>query len=112
MEILKELLSANYFWLMLIALFLIFALIGYLVDQKEAKNGLSQINRPKEKEVDISELASMAQNKSMNEAVTAAARKNSTFPQPNLEQNINNTITDTTNPTTNTNTVGFDVLSK
>ena len=112
MEILNELLSAYYFWLVLIALFLIFALIGYLVDQKEAKKGLSQINRPKEREVDISELASMAQNKSMNEAVTAAAKKNNTFPQPNLEQNINNTITDTTNPSTNSNTVGFDVLSK
>ena len=112
MGVLQELLSANYFWLVLIALFFIFAFIGYLVDQKEAKDGLSQINRPKEREVDISELASMAQNKSMNEAVTAAARKSNTFPQPNLDQNINNTITDTTNPTTNTNTVGFDVLTK
>ena len=112
MGVLQELLSANYFWLVLIALFFIFAFIGYLVDQKEAKDGLSQINRPKEKEVDISELASMAQNKSMNEAVTAAARKTNTFPPPDFNQNINNTITDTTNPTTNTNTVGFDVLTK
>ena len=63
MEVLKELLSANYFWFVVIALFFVFALIGYLVDQKEQKSGLSQINRPKEKEVDISELASMAQNK-------------------------------------------------
>ena len=112
MEIFKELLSENYIWFVFIALFFIFAFIGYLVDQKEQKNGLSQINRPKEKEVDISELAAMAQNKSMNEAVTTAARKTPSFSDSTYPQSINNTITDTTNPTTNTNTVGFDVLTK
>ena len=109
MEAINGFISSNYFLLVVIALFLIFALIGYLVDQKEQKDGLSQINRPKEKEVDISELASMAQSKSINEAVSDAAKKSSTFTDP-YQQSANNTITDTTNPTSNT--VGFDVLTK
>ncbi len=102
-----DFLSANYLWFLVISIVLVFALIGYFVDQNEQKKGISMINKPKEKEVDISQLASMAQNKSMNEAVTDAAKNMNSY----VEQAHNNIITDTSNQS-NTNTVGFDVLTK
>ncbi len=99
MEALTDFLANNYFWFLIVSLFLVFALVGYLVDQNEQKKGMSRINHIEEPEMDMESLAAMAQNKSMNEAVTDAAR------------NVNNTITDMNNPNS-ANAVGFDVLTK
>ena len=91
MEALTDFLANNYFWFLIVSLF--------LVDQNEQKKGMSRINHIEEPEMDMESLAAMAQNKSMNEAVTDAAR------------NVNNTITDMNNPNS-ANAVGFDVLTK
>ena len=99
MEAFTDFLANNYFWFLVISLFLVFALVGYLVDQSEQKKGMSRINHMPEPEMDMESLAAMAQNKSMNQAVTDAAR------------NANNTITDVNNPNA-ANAVGFDVLTK
>ncbi len=109
MEAFTDFLAANYFWFLVISIFLVFALIGYLVDQQEQKKGISLINKPKEEEVNIEDLAAMAQNKSMNEAVSDAVKNHS---YPDLPQmNNQNTIIDKTNES-GTNTTGFDVLTK
>ncbi len=115
MEAFTDFLVANYFWFLILSLVLVFALIGYFVDQSEQKKGVSLINKPKEEEIDISELASMAQNKSMSEAVSDAVKNSNSFASQvdsYVEQANNNIIQDHSNATSSTNTVGFDVLSK
>ena len=104
MEAFTDFLAANYFWFLIISLVLIFALIGYFVDQQEQKKGISMINKPKEEEVDLGQLAALAQNKSMNDVV-ANSLKNNPTPTPNA-----NVIIDRNAP--NQNSAGFDVLTK
>ena len=109
-------LANNYFWFLIIALILIFALIGYFVDASEQKKGVSSIVKEKPVEKDIRDLAKNAGNKTLNNAINNA---NITNMMPNLAE-ANNTITDTTltnqsqmpNTEGNTNPIGFDVLNK
>ncbi len=133
MEAFTTFLANNYLWFLVIALILIFALIGYFVDASEQKKGVSSIVKQKPVEKDIHDLASKAANKSLNSAINDANNLNmqnqnaySSFPNyNNIPNNIempqmNNTITEM-NPTQNmqnnnaqqtTNPVGFDVLKK
>ncbi len=102
----------HYLWFLIISIILVFALIGYFVDQNEQKKGVSTINKPKEKEVDLQQLASIAQNKSINSAISEAAQKS--VPNiPNMPMNGQaNTITDmTTNSTINQNN-NLETLTK
>ncbi len=109
-------LANNYFWFLIIALILIFALIGYFVDASEQKKGVSSIVKEKPVEKDIRDLAKSAGNKTLNNAIN---NTNITNMMPNLAE-ANNTITDTTltnqsqmpNTEGNTNPIGFDVLNK
>ena len=133
MEAFTTFLANNYLWFLVIALILIFALIGYFVDASEQKKGVSSIVKQKPVEKDIHDLASKAANKSLNSAINDANNLNmqnqnaySSFTNyNNIPNNIempqmNNTITEM-NPTQNmqknnaqqtTNPVGFDVLKK
>lgn len=112
-------LANNYFWFLVIAIILIFALIGYFVDASEQKKGISSIVNQKDDEKDIHDLAKAAANKSLNSAINDAGK----IDLPNLNSNIQgpprpqNTITEVNpyqnNPNSNTvNQVGFDVLNK
>lgn len=123
-------LAANYLWFLVISIILLFALIGYFVDQNEQKKGISRLIKEKEPEVNIEDLQALAQNKSLNHAVTDAARndipqmanyQNQSLPQMNMPMPNANIITDTTQ-TQNVNQpqtaqgiqnpIGFDVLTK
>ena len=135
MEAFTTFLANNYLWFLVIAIILIFALIGYFVDANEQKKGVSSIVKQKPVEKDIHDLARSAANKSLNSAINDAGRN---FQNQNMNQNLNtsysnynkvnnmempqmnNTITEmnsnqsTQNSNVNqaSNSVGFDVLSK
>lgn len=132
MEAFTTFLANNYLWFLVIAIILIFALIGYFVDASEQKKGVSSIFKPKPVEKDIHDLAKAAANKSLNSAINDAGRKdfqnqntNTSYPNYNNVNNMempqmNNTITEmnanqnmqNANPNQTSNPVGFDVLSK
>ena len=135
MEAFTTFLANNYLWFLVIAIILIFALIGYFVDANEQKKGVSSIVKQKPVEKDIHDLARSAANKSLNSAINDAGRN---FQNQNINQNLNtsysnynkvnnmempqmnNTITEmnanqnmqNANPNQASNSVGFDVLSK
>lgn len=135
MEAFTTFLANNYLWFLVIAIILIFALIGYFVDASEQKKGVSSIVKQKPVEKDIHDLARSAANKSLNSAINDAGRN---FQNQNINQNLNtsysnynkvnnmempqmnNTITEmnanqnmqNANPNQASNSVGFDVLSK
>ncbi len=128
MNAFQEFLSANYLWFLVISIILLFALIGYFVDQNEQKKGISKINKVKEPEVNIEDLQVLAQNKSLNNAVSDAMKNdlpqmanfqsqpnNINMPIPNnniiMENNVNQNQTAAA-PTQIQNPVGFDVLTK
>lgn len=108
MEVFTTFLANNYFWFLIIALVLIFALIGYFVDASEQKKGISSIVKEKTVDKDINDLAKLAGNKSLNSAIY-----NQDMPQLR-EENSNNTITtlEPNNSNQNANPVGFEVLKK
>lgn len=108
MTAITDFLVHNYFWFLVITLVLIFALIGYFVDEKERKKGLSLIDKPKEPEKNIHDLAVNAVNKSLNTAVNDSVKTPTSY---NEQPNTSNTITDTANPQNN-NPYGFNVLKK
>ena len=113
METFTDFLVSNYLWFLITSIILVFALIGYLVDQQEQKKGVSTINKTKLPELNMEDLASIAQNKSLNNAVTDAMRNTGVVMQNNnvIKEVQNNVITE--NKVQNTvSTVGFDVLNK
>lgn len=103
MEGVISFLGSHVFLFVILGLISLFALVGFFVDQSEQKKGISKIIKPEE-ERDIKDLAQAAVNKSLNNAITDAARKNSNL----------NTITDTTQSSQvkQTSNVGFNVLNK
>ncbi len=121
-----DFLANNYLWFLVISIVLLFALIGYFVDQNEQKKGLSKIVKAKEIENNISDLAAYAQNKSLNNAVSDAIKNDMPAPInqaiPNITQSQvlpaeKNIIRETSNVNQSTqqivsNPVGFDVLTK
>ena len=52
MEAFTNFLANNYLWFLIIALLLLFSLIGYFVDQSEQKKGISRFNK-QEEELDL-----------------------------------------------------------
>jgi len=121
MDAFTDFLARNYLWFLVISIVLLFALIGYFVDQREQKKGISKINKPKEPEVNIEDLQALAQNKSLNNAVSDAMNSTAqpgmqNMPMPNPMPVQNNIISET--PANGmpqqvvTKPVGFDVLSK
>ena len=139
MEAFTTFLANNYLWFLVIAIILIFALIGYFVDASEQKKGVSSIVKQKSVEKDIHDVAKEAANKSLNSAIYDAGRKNVVQSQNsnmNMGTNkiysnnntinsiempqIKNTITEmpATNNNQNThinqsqNSAGFEVLNK
>lgn len=60
-------LANNYVWFLVISLILIFALIGYLVDVNEMKNGKRQ--RKKKEEIKVVDFSTVDQSKSLNESI-------------------------------------------
>lgn len=83
MEAFTNFLANNYLWFLIIALLLLFSLIGYFVDQSEQKKGISRFNR-QEEELDLQSLASMAQNKTLNSALNSATLT----PNNNVQNNV------------------------
>ncbi len=116
MEAFTTFLANNYLWFLVIAIILIFALIGYFVDANEQKKGISSIVKQKPVEKDIHDLAKEAGNKSLNSAINATNTQNM-MPNLKTEQNnvaMQNTITEMNQnmQNSNANPVGFDVLKK
>ena len=119
-----DFLAGNYLWFLVISIVLLFALIGYFVDQSEQKKGISKIVKPKEIETNITDLAAFAQNKSLNNAVSDAIKNDMPAPinqavqMPTAMPSSNNIITENQNNLQGTtsgviaNPVGFDVLTK
>ena len=66
MEGFTSFLANNYIWFLVISLILLFALIGYLVDVKEMKNGK---RRKQKEELKIVDFSNVAQGKSLNESI-------------------------------------------
>lgn len=91
-----DFLANNYLWFLVVSLILLFALIGYFVDQSEQKKGVSMFQNRKEDEKDIHDLAAMAGGKTLNTAVTDAAKIRTEVELPKaVTSNTNtNTITD------------------
>ena len=67
MDAFTNFLANNYVWFLIISLILIFALIGYLVDVKEMKNGKRQ--RKKKEEIKVVDFSTVDQSKSLNESI-------------------------------------------
>ncbi len=108
-----DFLANNYLWFLVVTLILIFALIGYFVDQNEQKKGISKINKVDLEKDKIEELERLAQNKALGEAVN-----NQKINMGNIVNNMSgdNRITDLSmlelSKSDNTSQVGFDVLTK
>ena len=62
MEAFTTFLANNYLWFLVIAIILIFALIGYFVDASEQKKGVSSIVKQKSVEKDIHDLPDTLHN--------------------------------------------------
>lgn len=108
MEAFTTFLANNYFWFLIIALVLIFALIGYFVDASEQKKGISSIVKEKTPDKDMNDIAKLAGNKSLNSVIYKQD-------MPQLKQETsNNTITtlEPNNYNQNANPIGFEVLKK
>lgn len=67
MDAFTNFLANNYVWFLIVSLILIFALIGYLVDIKEMKNGKRQ--RKKKEEIKVVDFSTVDQSKSLNESI-------------------------------------------
>lgn len=108
-----DFLANNYLWFLVVTLILVFALIGYFVDQNEQKMGVSKINKVDLEQDKIAELERLAQNKALGETIN-----NQKVNMGNIVNNMNsdNRITDLSMPelnkSDNTSQVGFDVLTK
>ena len=83
MEAFTNFLANNYLWFLIIALLLLFSLIGYFVDQSEQKKGISRFNK-QEEELDLKSLASMAQNKTLNYVLNTSTIN----PNSNAQNNV------------------------
>ncbi len=83
MEAFTNFLANNYLWFLIIALLLLFSLIGYFVDQSEQKKGISRFNK-QEEELDLKSLASMAQNKTLNYVLNSSTIN----PNSNVQNNV------------------------
>ena len=114
-----DFLANNYLWFLVVSLILLFALIEYFVYQSKKKKGVSMFQNRKEDEKDIHDLAAMAGGKTLNTAVTDAAKIRTEVELPKaVTSNTNtNTITDMSagpsaaRPMEN-NVTNFNVLSK
>ena len=108
-----DFLANNYLWFLVVTLILVFALIGYFVDQNGQKMGVSKINKVDLEKDKIAELERLAQNKALGETIN-----NQKVNMGNIVNNMNsdNRITDLSMPelnkSDNTSQVGFDVLTK
>lgn len=110
-----DFLANNYLWFLVVSLILLFALIGYFVDQSEQKKGVSMFQNRQEDEKDIHELAAMARGKTLNTAVTDAAKIPTEVELP--RPLASNTITDMSAEqvafrSMDNNVTGFNVLTK
>ena len=74
MDAFTNFLANNYIWFLIISLILIFALIGYLVDLKEAKTG--KRIRPKKEETKVIDFTSVEQGKSLNQSLKSESNSN------------------------------------
>ena len=86
MEAFTNFLANNYLWFLVVALLLLFSLIGYFVDQSEQKKGVSKFNKQDE-ELNLQSLASIAQNKTINSVLNSAANTQNNFIMDN-ENNV------------------------
>lgn len=64
-----DFLANNYIWFLVITIILCFSLIGYIVDLKEQKKWSTYGTISKETEQNFENLAALAQNKTLTEAV-------------------------------------------
>ena len=99
MDIILMFLAKHYISFIIITIILILALVGYFVDEKDRKVGISLVDRPKEEEQDIHALAMSASNKSLNSALSDNVKKsNNKKALEEIEQmeqaRKNNTIVD------------------
>lgn len=122
MEIFIDFLTNNYFWFLIITIFLIFSLIGYLVESKEQKVMNVSGGFHKEVEKSFEQLAMEAQNKTLGEAVNQTSMNNQILPKsPEIDANQISSIEEN-NPKVmdmnmpiqneNENSISFEVLGK
>lgn len=74
MDAFTNFLANNYVWFLIVSLILIFALIGYLVDINEMKNGKRQ--RKKKEEIKVVDFSTVDQSKSLNESIKDDSKNN------------------------------------
>lgn len=91
MEAFTNFLANNYLWFLVIALLLLFSLIGYFVDQSEQKKGISKFNKQDE-EIDLKSLVSRAQNKTINAVLNSSTNNFNTTPQNNVIMDQQNNV--------------------
>ncbi len=77
-----DFLANNYIWFLVISIILCLSLIGYLVDMKEQKKWSTYGTVSKEMEQNFEQLAAMAKNQTLNQAIQSSK-------MPNLNQNNN-----------------------
>ena len=68
MDFIIDFLVNNYMWFLVITIFLLFALIGYIVDSKEQKD-LSIFDSPQDMARHLESLAKAAENKTIGEVM-------------------------------------------
>ena len=67
------------------------SLIGYFVDKKKKKKGISKFNKQDE-EIDLKSLASMAQNKTINAVLNSSTINPNSTPQNNVIMDQQNNV--------------------
>ena len=97
MDAFTNFLANNYVWFLIISLILIFALIGYLVDVNEMKNGKRQ--RKKKEEIKVVDFSTVDQSKSLNESIKDDSKNNLNLDEyaKKNEEKEENTITNNLN---------------
>jgi len=69
-----EFLAINYIWFIVITVILVFALVGYLVDAKEIKDG--KVKNTKDSELKIIDFSTVDQSKSLGASINDAGANN------------------------------------
>lgn len=101
MEVFIDFLVNNYMWFLVITIFLIFSLIGYIVESREQKVLNVYGGSQQEMEKNFEQLAFAAQNKTLGDVVVNNPMNSNTI--PNNNQIIpNNSVNNNLNMNVNT----------
>lgn len=120
MEAIVDFLVKNYMWFLVLTIFLVFALIGYIVELREYNKANVRGGVSKELEKSFERLAASAQNQTLGDALSRAnqnfAPQNNQIMPNNIDnqQAAMNVVNTPVNPQTNTQNVNqtFQILNK